>query len=343
LDYLSLFSGAGLGDLGLQHLVGLTCRGYVEYDKYCQQVLRQRIEDGFLDEAPIFGDVRNFTGEGYALSYQGVVEAVTAGFPCQPFSVAGKRLGENDSRNLWPETLRVIRIVQPTTVFLENVPGLLAARREKLFRFVQTGTGKQISVEVHSCKIRRTPYALRVYGDLAQSGYSARWRCVSAAEVGAPHRRDRLWIRADRNGERELQSKRGQQNERGWTEYSGGKRGAQMAHTDEQGLQGYRRLEQSPGKQFVAEKGLELSKGWWDADPADVVNSEVSERGRTGGEEDDRWGITKAGRSSGSGGATQPLLGRVAHGVPHRVDRLRALGNAQVPLVAAVAWMLLTD
>jgi len=211
MNYLSLYSGAGLGDLGLQHLVGLTCRGYVEYDKYCQKVLRQRIEDGLLDEAPIFGDIREFTGEGYALSYQGVVEAVTAGFPCQPFSVAGRRLGEDDPRNMWPETLRVIRIVRPAVVFLENVPGLLAARRERLFRFVQNGTDKQISIEVHSCEIRRTPYALRVYGDLAQSGYSARWRCVSAAEVGAPHRRDRLWIMAYGYGKWELQSKRGQQ------------------------------------------------------------------------------------------------------------------------------------
>lgn len=71
MNYLSLFSGACGGDLGLQHLLGWKCRGYVEHDSYCQKVIKQRIADGFLDAAPIFGDIRDFNKGGFAGSYQG--------------------------------------------------------------------------------------------------------------------------------------------------------------------------------------------------------------------------------------------------------------------------------
>ncbi len=170
---LSLFSGAGGGLLGTK-LLGWRHFGYVEYDDYCQQVLRQRIDDGYLDEAPIFGDIRTFISDGYADAYQGMVDVVTAGFPCQPFSVAGKQKGEDDERNMWPATIDVIRRVRPQYCLLENVTGLLSSG-----------------------------YMGRVFGDLAESGFDARWRVLSAAEVGAPHKRDRLWIycRSDENSE----------------------------------------------------------------------------------------------------------------------------------------------
>jgi DNA (cytosine-5)-methyltransferase 1 len=161
---LSLFSGAGGGLLGTK-LLGWEHVGYVEYNEYCQKVIRQRILDGILDEAPIFGDIRTFISEGYAESYTGLVDVVTAGFPCQPFSSAGKKLGEDDPRNMWPQTIDIIRRVRPRFAFLENVPGLLANK-----------------------------YIRRIFGDLAESGFDARWRVLSAAEMGAPHRRDRLWI-----------------------------------------------------------------------------------------------------------------------------------------------------
>ncbi len=166
MDEFSLFSGAGGGMWGSK-LLGWNTIGYVEYDDYCQQVIRQRISDGFFDDAPIFGDIRAFISEGYAESYQGVVDVLSAGFPCQPFSVAGKQAGENDPRNMWPKTLECIRIIRPRYAFLENVPGLLAHK-----------------------------YIQRIFGDLAESGYDCRWKVISAAEVGAPHKRDRLWIMA---------------------------------------------------------------------------------------------------------------------------------------------------
>jgi len=138
---LSLFSGAGGGLLGSK-LLGWKHYGYVELNEYCQRVIRQRVEDGILDDAPIFGDIRAFISEGYADAYKGMVDVVTAGFPCQPFSVAGKKAGEDDERNMWPATIDVIRRVQPRFAYLENVPGLLAH-----------------------------PYARRIFGDLAESGF----------------------------------------------------------------------------------------------------------------------------------------------------------------------------
>ncbi len=165
MNYLSLFSGVGGGDSGLQHLLGWTCKGYVEYESFCQKVLEQRIKDGLLDAAPIFGDIKQFIKERYAESYKGMVDAISAGFPCQPFSVAGRRRGADDERNMWPATLQVIQIVRPRFVYLENVPGLLASG---YFQDILLG--------------------------LYESGYDAKWRMLSAEDVGAPHRRQRFWI-----------------------------------------------------------------------------------------------------------------------------------------------------
>jgi len=170
MNELSLFTGGGGGVLGSK-LLGWRTVGYVEFEPYCQRVIVQRIEDGHLDRAPIFGDVRAFIGEGYAASYQGMVDVVTAGFPCQPFSVAGKRAGADDPRNMWPATLEVLRIVRPRLAFLENVPGLISSG-----------------------------YFDTVLGDLASLGYDAEWTVFGADDVGAPHRRKRLWVLAWQRG-----------------------------------------------------------------------------------------------------------------------------------------------
>lgn len=164
MNELALFAGAGGGLLGTK-LLGWRAVGYVEVDDYCQRILAARICDGFLDDAPIFGDIRAFISDGYADAYSGLVDVVTGGFPCQPFSVAGKQRGADDARNLWPETIDTIRRVRPRFALLENVPGLLAH-----------------------------PYFGTILGELAESGYHARWDCIPAAALGAPHIRDRLWI-----------------------------------------------------------------------------------------------------------------------------------------------------
>lgn len=161
---LSLFTGGGGGLLGT-HLLGWTPVGYVEWNDYCQRVIAARIADGFLPVAPIFTDVREFAQSGAADQYRGIADVVSAGFPCQPFSVAGKQLADADERNMWPATFEVIRIVQPRSVLLENVPGLV------------------------SCG-----YIGIVLTGLAALGYVGKWGVLGACDAGAPHKRDRLWI-----------------------------------------------------------------------------------------------------------------------------------------------------
>jgi site-specific DNA-cytosine methylase len=163
---LSLFTGSGGGVLGSK-ILGWRTLGYVEKEKYCQEIIAQRIRDGIFDDAPIFTDIKLFVEQGFADAYRDCVDVVSAGFPCQPFSVAGKRKGADDERNLWPETMECIRRIRPIFAFLENVPGLLSSG-----------------------------YFGRILGDLAESGYDAEWTVLGADEVGANHRRKRLWILA---------------------------------------------------------------------------------------------------------------------------------------------------
>jgi DNA (cytosine-5)-methyltransferase 1 len=162
---LSLFSGAGGGLLASKHLLGWSTIGYVEYNDYCQRVIAQRIRDGLLDDAPIFGDIRAFLSEGFAASYTGMVDVVSGGFPCQPFSQAGKQLGVDDPRNMWPATLQVLRITRPEFAFLENVPGLL-------------GSG----------------YFGTILGDLADMGMDAQWGVLGGACADSCCESERLWI-----------------------------------------------------------------------------------------------------------------------------------------------------
>jgi len=181
---LSLFTGAGGGLLG-SRLLGWRTIGYVEKEPFCQKVIAQRIRDGFCDPAPIFSDVRAFIDHGYAASYSGMVDVVSAGFPCQPFSVAGKRRGGGDDRNMWPATKEVIRIIHPQYVFLENVPGLLGASNCDLGEWDMDNSPKD-----------NLRYFGTILADLAEIGFDARWTVLGADDVGAPHRRKRLWVMA---------------------------------------------------------------------------------------------------------------------------------------------------
>jgi len=252
MNELSLFTGSGGGVLATSHLLNWRAVGYVEFNPYCQQVLAQRIKDGVLDNAPIFGDIRSFINEGYADAYQGMVAVISAGFPCQPFSTAGKQRAKDDPRNMWPSTIDVIRRVRPRYCLLENVPGLLSRKH----RYFET-----------------------ILKDLAESGYNAKWKVISASEVGAPHKRDRLFIVANK---------------------------------------------------LVADSQCLRPQG---SRPCrDAIHSEANREGQTtepiNGSKRKIW-------------STEPSVGRVAHGVASRMDRLKAIGNGQVPEVVATAWEIL--
>src|SRR3990167_2195133 len=166
MNALSLCSGIGGIERGLKRVItDYHTLAYCEADPFCQDVLIRRAEDGWLDRAPIWPDLRTFDGR----PWRGRVDLVHAGFPCQPFSVAGKRRGADDARNLWPDVQRVIAACQPVTVFLENVPGSL-------------------------------PYFYHVVlPELSGLGYAAQAGLFTAAEVGAPHRRQRIFVVAYRN------------------------------------------------------------------------------------------------------------------------------------------------
>ena len=189
LSHISLFSGYEGFGMGMR-LAGVELRTvlYCENEPYPQDILRARIRDGYLDDAPIWPDIRTLDGRPFA----GKVGLITAGFPCQPHSVAGLREGEDDDRNLWPDTLRIIREVGSKYAMLENVPGIL----------VRSDDG-------------RPAYGGTVVGELAEAGYDAEWRVVSAASAGAPHLRKRWWLVAhahpvaSRGIHRELDSSEG--------------------------------------------------------------------------------------------------------------------------------------
>lgn len=189
LRVLHLFAGGGggiLADLQLGHRVV----GAVEWEPAAQAVLQARQADRSLDPFPIFGDVRSFVRDGYAREYRGVAEVVAGGFPCQPFSVAGKRKADGDERNMWPAMRDVVREVQPRFVFAENVPGLLGARANGDEDGRNMGDGAEVALR----------YFGNVLGDLSDLGYVGRWGVLGADDAGAPHRRKRLWILGHRQG-----------------------------------------------------------------------------------------------------------------------------------------------
>ena len=304
MNELSLFSGAGGGLLGTK-LLGWRHVGYVEYERYCQQVIAQRIKDGILSEAPIFGDVREFVQSGAAKKYKGFVDVVTAGFPCQPFSVAGKRKGKEDERNMWPSTIQIIRDVQPRYALLENVPGLL-----------------------------NSGYFQEILGSLAQARYDAKWIVLGADDVGAPHRRKRLWIKATSQDPKrgrcvhwEHEEERVQVREQ-WEPGSGGRERVLREASNVADTSNIRLEEHGHSQaEDVIERGKEVPN----------TSSERLEGWESSGRESEE-------HSSSSGScwwSTEPNVGRMANGVASRVDRLKAIGNGQVPLVVAQAWEIL--
>ncbi len=175
---ISLCSGIGGLDIGFA-AAGFDIIAQVEQDKFCQRVLKRHAGEWWPNAAN-FADVRDFGLASLPGIKPGDIAAMFGGFPCQPHSDAGKKLGAEDDRNLWPEFRRIISEFRPRAVLLENVPGILS------------GTG----------------YAVTIVADLAQMGYDCRWGTIQAADTGSPHKRERWFCVAYDNGQRQLQQKR---------------------------------------------------------------------------------------------------------------------------------------
>jgi len=272
---LHLFAGAGGGILGGM-LLGHTTVAAVEIEPYCQDVLRARQRDGILPEFPIFGDIKEFDGR----PWRGTADIVCGGFPCQDISAAGKGAGITGERSgLWSEMARVIGEVRPRFAFIENSPLL------------------------------RTRGLSTVLKDLASMGYDARWGVLGAWHVGAPHKRDRMWV---------------------------------LAHTMHPRLQGNQctgRTNKERRKE-QARPTPQCGSLWWHTDPAEVANTNsIGVEGARA--EQQTAGVDKSNCMHRS--TTEPIVGRVAHGLAHRVDRIKAIGNGQVPQCAAMAFRILSE
>ena len=222
VNHLDLFSGIG-GFALAARWVGINTVAFCEIEPYAQKVLKKNFPN-----TPIFSDIKKLKRS----DINGTVELITGGFPCQPYSVAGRKKGTEDDRDLWPEMFRIIQAFKPTWIIGENVANFVN------MAFQRTKT------------------------DLESEGYEVQPFIIPACGVNAPHKRDRVWI---------------------------------VAHAGCSLLQGP--VKQGTDGMEDREQDADLDKrsDWWDI---------------------------------------EPHVGRVAHGVPNRVDRLRGLGNAIVPQVA---------
>ena len=295
MKVLDLFSGIGGFSLGLEW-AGMETIAMCEKDKFCRQVLAKHWPDITIHE-----DIRDLDGK----DYKGSIDVVCGGFPCQPFSVAGKQLGKADDRHLWPEMLRVIKESAPTWVIGENVSGFVRMALDD------------------------------VCSDLEGEGYRVQSFVIPACAVEAHHRRDRCWVVAhanelrleehghrestqpvqagqkphlvaDTHPSRELQPQGSEQEVRRWI----GDSREDVADSESERIQRLRSgREQKP----------------YAYGPALVPLCEGEGFGST------YW-------------ETEPDVDRVVDGVPNRVDRIRSLGNAVVPqLVQRIGEMIYAE
>jgi DNA (cytosine-5)-methyltransferase 1 len=287
INGLSLFSGIGGIDLALSPWVRPVA--YCENERYAQGVLLSRMRSGQLPTAPIWDDVRTLRGE----SLGNWVDIIYGGFPCQDLSVAGNGAGLAGERSgLVFEVFRLARECRPRFIFLENVPALAVRGLD------------------------------RVLLELDALGYDARWTIVSAAEVGAPHLRERIWILAHAKRERLRDESDGVTEREGATESRDDGEEKPVADSERGDLGMLQSREQS---------GLFE----WDRESKGTRGEQTSSSIRL-------CEIRRAARERAEWWSTEPDVGRVVDGVPRRVDRVKCLGNAVVPQAAREAFVRLS-
>ena len=339
LKVLDLFSGIGGFSLGLERTGGFKTVAFCEIEDYPRKVLAKHWPD-----VPIHRDVRELDGNDYA----GRTDLICGGYPCQPFSHAGKRKGEEDDRHLWPEVKRLVATIRPTWCLFENVAGHISMGLDQ------------------------------VLSDLEGEGYTSQAVVIPACAVDAPHRRDRVWIVARNTNSINVGAKRRVQrhgidpdricygespptnadsnciqrsaNKRKPNAKSDGRDNIarvceDVSNTQNEGFAGRDRQQRnddgSGRRRFFNEERSRADDGVKDV--ADPISN-----GRQGKRQDGRF-KGSAGLCSGTGRdkikdirsaetiwLPEPPVGRVAHGIPRRVDRLKGLGNAIVPQVVTM-------
>jgi DNA (cytosine-5)-methyltransferase 1 len=296
MTHLSLFSGIGGLDLAAEW-AGFTTVGQCEWADYPTRVLEKHWPDVLR-----WRDIRTLTKESfYERTGLRTVDVISGGFPCQPFSVAGQQRGTDDERYLWPEMLRVIRELAPRWVVGENVPGIIKI------------AGRTV------CE------------DLERAGYTVTVFNFEAAAVGASHRRERVFFVANRHSNC---------SDTWWPESARQQRqagvangGYDVADTDDARLQGRERgeLQECPRERVTGQSSTHCSD-------SEFTGLEECNRKRMGQSKEyaeleplHSQRIRRFTIERSATWAAEPNVGRVAHGVPNRVDRLKCLGNAVVP------------
>lgn len=295
LTHLSLFTGIGGLDLAAEW-AGFTTVGQCEFADYPTKVLERHWPD-----VPRWRNIRTLTGESfYERTGLRTVDVISGGFPCQPFSVAGKQKGKGDDRYLWPEMLRVIRELAPRWVIGENVPGILRIA------------------------------AADVVKDMEREGYDVVVFDFEAAAVGAPHRRERIAFVGNAKHDGSLAA------EIGGSIVASSTWGAERPHTPVE-------PERTGGRAYneaVSDNDSKRCKEQhFSAEPVESERRITKiPNGNSTSERFSDWVNISLERSEqiaqlerSDWWAAEPDVGRMAHGIPHRVDRLKCLGNAVVP------------
>lgn len=280
MRHLDLFSGIGGFALAARNTFAHAYEnvGHSEVDGYACRVYHQQFESNCL------GDISKIDWGNYA----GKGDLITGGFPCQPHSFAGRRAASGDRRDLWGECVRALRGVRPRFAVFENVPGLLSSEEGRFFE--------------------------RFLRDIFESGYDAEWQIISAADVGAPHLRKRVWLTAHpptNTNHSDGGSKQECKCEERSQEFAGGSADrveswGNMAHAQCLGQSTKSHSKRHCPKASIGETDF-IGSG-----------SEVPSPGASS-----FW-------------ESEPGVGRVANGVSRRVDRLKGLGNAIVPQCAEI-------
>jgi DNA (cytosine-5)-methyltransferase 1 len=384
LKHLDLFSGIGGFSLGLESAGLVETVAFCDFDQYCQQVLNKNFPG-----VPVYGDVKELNYEKLKADGIDQVDIITGGYPCQPFSVAGRKKGEQDPRHVWPEMFRLIKELRPTWVIGENVGG-------------------HIKLGLDS-----------VLENLESEGYSARTFSISASSVGANHKRERVWIVANsgrsigreqppRNSKSigcwsfetpewstdtdqiarssegaeimadsdkmQRQLLRGQQSKQREETFEGtGERsGTQNDFSDSESIVSdggeyrehseKRKAEGQTRREGCLLADSESIKSWeqteregWENSSRGSSNSRRHSQERTKYvtdanssrlEEQRRSFTTEQENQASQCGRwwdIEPDVGRVAHGVPKKVDRLKCLGNSVVPQIPFVIGLAIKE
>jgi len=326
LKHLDLFSGIGGFSLGLEATGYFDTVAFCDYDPYCQKVLRKH-----WPWVTIYDDVKELNSERLQANGHNKIDIITGGYPCQPFSIAGRQKGEQDPRHVWPEMFRLVKQLRPTWVIGENVSGHIKLGLDTVLE------------------------------NLESEGYSARAFSISASSIGAVHQRERVWILAHSGCTQHEGSFFGSQDEdetrkettnkferSSETSYfdvadtegivSNGREHRQ--HTEERDTKRQTGGEGSHVANTESQGARENNQGLWSRTKR-TSGGQTTDDANTDSEGlEGRWSQCelREGQEEGKIGWSQwwesePSVGRVAHGVPKRVDRLKSLGNSLVPMI----------